>query len=145
MKTTRGHCEVSTTLKKAGLHQTPHRRSILQILIDTDNPLCVSDILKQLEPGEKMNKVTAYRILTSFKAEGIVREIPSDHGVYHYEMACRHNPVHPHVYCRICRSMACLPPVAPSRVRELFAAPPDFEVDHVNVNITGLCRACRRK
>jgi Fur family ferric uptake transcriptional regulator len=145
MKTAREHCEVSKTLKKAGLNQTSHRKSILQILIHTDTPLSVSDILKQLDPGEKMNKVTAYRILTSFKAEGIIREIPSDHGVHHYEMACQHNPVHPHVYCRTCRSMACLPPVAPSRVWSLFAAPPEFKVDHVNVNITGLCRTCRKK
>jgi len=145
MKESREQCEASKTLKKAGLSQTSHRKSILQILIHADTPLSVSDILKQLDQERKMNKVTAYRILTSFKSEGIIREIPSDHGVHHYEMACQHNPVHPHVYCRICRTMTCLPPIMLSLVWDLIATPSDFSIDDIHVNITGLCKGCQKK
>jgi len=145
MKSSREQCEASNTLKNAGLSQTSHRKRILQILIHADTPLSVSDILKHLDPERKMNKVTAYRILTSFKSEGIIREIPTDHGVNHYEMACQHNPVHPHVYCRTCRTMTCMPPITLSQVWDLFATPSDFRIDNINVSITGLCRTCQRK
>lgn len=145
MMAAREKCEVSDTLKRAGLSQTSHRKRILDMLIHAHTPLSASDILKQLGQRKPMNRVTVYRILASFKAEGIIREIPSDHGVHHYEMACLHNPVHPHMYCRLCRTLTCLPPITPYRASELFIAPPDFKVDHVHVNITGLCRTCRKK
>jgi len=145
MKAAREQCEASNTLKQAGLSQTSHRKRILYILIHANTPLSVSDILKQLDQERKMNKVTVYRILSSFKSEGIIREIPTDHGVNRYEMACQHNPVHPHVYCRICRTMTCMPPITLSQVWGLFAPPSDFRIDNINVNITGLCRTCQRK
>jgi Fur family ferric uptake transcriptional regulator len=145
MKTTKEKCDASDTLKKAGLSQTSHRKRILHILIHADTPLSVNDLLKQLDQARKMNKVTAYRILSSFRSEGIVREILSDHGVHHYEMACEHNPIHPHVYCRICRTMTCLPPIKLWHARDLIAIPSNFRIDDIHVHITGLCKGCQKK
>ena len=138
-------CEAAVTLRKSGLSQTSHRKSVLQMLIEAGGPLSAVDILGRMPREKRMNRVTVYRILASFKKEGIVREIPCDRGINYYEMACRHNPVHPHYYCRRCRTLSCLPPMTLSQVWELFSAPSDFRIDNITVNITGLCKSCQKK
>jgi len=138
------HCDIRATLDRAGLAKTSQRVAVLTALVHAETPLSVKDILERLAAGSRVNNVTIYRILASFKAEGIVREIATDHGVSFYEMACRHNPTHPHFYCRACRSLACLPSTEAQRnwLREF--RPAEAIVESVAVNVTGLCRRCRQ-
>jgi len=138
------HCDVIQTLKDTGLRKTPHRMAVLNMLIYADRPLSASDILKK-SPIIKINKVTVYRILSTFKEEGIIREIPTEQRDKHYEMACRHNPIHPHFYCSACKTMTCLEPLTLSQAIELFSKPHGFTIDNISVNITGVCDRCQDK
>lgn len=138
-------CDVIQTLENVGLNKTPHRRTVLEILINTDRPLSASDVLKRNFGKKKINKVTVYRILSTFKKEGIIREVPNARGIKHYEMACRHNPIHPHFHCSVCKTMTCLSPLTLSNALEWFAKPYDFIVEDISVNITGVCNRCRGK
>ncbi|NPV03559.1 MAG: transcriptional repressor [Syntrophaceae bacterium] len=138
------HCDIRTTLDRAGLSKTPQRMAVLRALVHADTPLSAKDILDRLGGGSRINKVTVYRTLSSLKAERIIREIATDHGVSFYEMACLHNPAHPHFYCRACRSLACLPAVEAHRKWLQGLRPSDAVVESVAVHVTGLCRKCLR-
>jgi len=137
------HCNVVITLRKAGLSQTTQRMAVLKVMIHADGPLSVGEILKRTDPEQRINKVTVYRILSSFKENGIIRELPTDQGMNLYEMACLHNPIHPHFYCKTCRTMSCLPPLRLSQAQDWFAGPNAFRIDDVHVHVNGVCRQCR--
>lgn len=132
-------------MQKAGLTSTSRRRAVLEIIIQADGPLSAADILSRTDPRQKINKVTIYRILSSFKEHRIIRELPTDQGMNLYEMACRHNPVHPHFFCKCCRTMACLPPLTLSQAMDWFTGSDAFRIDDVNVHINGICRQCREQ
>ena len=138
-----GHCDIHATLERAGLSKTSQRVAVLTALVHAETPLSARDILARVSGGGRINRVTVYRILASFKAGGIIRELATDHGENFFEMACRHNPAHPHFYCRSCRSLACLPSAGNQErwIREYREA--DEAIETVAIHFTGLCRRCR--
>jgi len=138
-----GHCDPSQTLRNAGLARTSQRLAVLERLIGATGPLSVRDILAETRGTLKINRVTIYRILASFREGGIIREVETGSGTTYYEMACLHNPIHPHFHCRRCGCLACMPPLTLSQAWELFARPTHFLVESVNVHITGICGPCR--
>ena len=139
------HCDINTTLERAGLSKTSQRVAVLAALVHAETPLSARDILQRVSGEGRINKVTVYRILASFKAGSIVREIATDHGENFFEIACRHNPTHPHFYCRICRSLSCLPSADTQErwLRDYRTA--DESIESVAINFTGLCRRCRKE
>lgn len=137
------HCNAAEMLKSSGLSRTAQRLSVLDALLKEDKPLNAKEVLDLC--GDRMNRVTVYRIMESFRNGGIVRELPTESGVKYFEIACRHNPVHPHFYCRDCGAMSCLGPLTASDIWEWFAKPHAFRIDHVSVNITGSCKNCSSK
>jgi len=139
------HCNAAGTLRDAGLSQTTQRMAVLTVIIEANGPLSASEILNRTDSRQKINKVTVYRILSSLKEHRIIRELPTDQGMNLYEMACRHNPIHPHFYCKTCRSMSCLPPLTLSQAMDWFASPNAFRIDDVHVNLNGMCRQCRER
>lgn len=139
------HCNVAATLQKAGLSRTAQRTAVLTVMIRADGPLSVGEILKRTDQVQRINKVTVYRILSSFRENGIIRELPTDQGMNLYEMACLHNPVHPHFYCKTCRTMSCLPPLKLSQALDWLAGPNTFRIDDVHVHVNGLCQRCQKR
>ena len=137
------HCDPSQTLKNAGLTKTPQRMAVLERLIGAAGPLSVRDILAGTRGMLRINRVTIYRILSSFREGGIVREIDAGSGTTYYEMACHHNPIHPHFHCRRCGCLICMSPLTLSQAWDWFARPSDFSVESINVHITGICGPCR--
>ena len=137
-----GHCNAAQTLEKAGLAKTAQRTAVLEIMISAANPLSAADILARLKGRQKINRVTVYRIIASLREGGVVREIETDRGGNCYEIACPHNPVHPHFKCKICGDMICMQPLTFSQAWEWFAQPNDFTIDRITVNIVGTCNAC---
>ena len=139
------YCDIHTTLERAGLSKTSQRVAVLTALVHAQTPLSAKDILDRVSGDSRVNKVTIYRILSSFKAGSIIREIATDHGVNFFEMACRHNPTHPHFYCRVCRSLSCLPEqvLRESRFEHLLTG--RETVDGITLNLTGVCGSCNRR
>jgi Fur family transcriptional regulator, ferric uptake regulator len=113
MKQKDAHCDASQTLRNAGLAKTTQRLAVLEKLIGAAGPLNVHDILAETRGTLKINRVTVYRILASFREGGIIREIEAGNGISYYEMACLHNPIHPHFHCRLCGGLICMPPPDP--------------------------------
>lgn len=145
MKSLTHHCDANLALHKARLYNTSQRRAVLDLLIFSNTPLSVNEILDKIGVQQKINKVTVYRILTAFKQKGIVREIETPRGILYYEISCEHKPVHPHFNCKFCGMLTCMNPMSPRQIRNLIAGAEHHSVEYVNVNITGTCKQCRTK
>lgn len=132
------------TLRQAGIAQTRQREAVLKILQTADQPLSIAVIRERLEKQTRINKVTVYRIISLFKKQGIIRDVLSAGGAVYVEMATSDHPVHPHFSCKNCGSLACLTPLTFSQARQLMAARGNFSVEHIEINISGLCNGCLR-
>ncbi len=131
------------TLQKAALSKTPQRIAVLTLLFKAEAPLSVRDISQELAARVRIDRVTIYRILSLFKQHGIAREIASSGGTNYFEMASLENPVHPHFNCRNCGELSCMEPLTFSQARQLISGKDDYSIDHIEINISGLCAACR--
>ncbi len=131
-----------STLQEAGILATEKRLAVLDILQQSKRPLCVGDIRKALGTKTHVNKVTVYRIVSLLKKRGILRDISSPNGYQFFEMATSDHPMHPHFNCTYCGTLHCLTPLTLSQTRRIFDEPMDFTVQHIEINITGICNQC---
>lgn len=139
MKKKESHCNPREVLEQRKLARTAPRIAILEKLIRSGRALTVNDLVSE---GMEMDRVTIYRTLNTLKGKGIVREIPTPSGTNYYEMACRHNPLHPHFYCTSCRSMTCLPPLAGGELKTWLSLPEGLLARDLTVSVSGLCGRC---
>jgi Fur family transcriptional regulator, ferric uptake regulator len=138
------HCNSVQILSEFRLSKTPHRICVLGLLIQAKQALSAGAIAGMLKGRRGINKVTVYRMLNTFKHAGIIREIATEGGIKHYEMACVHNPVHPHFYCLQCGVMACLTGVSPPEYGNWLSGRP-FKVQNIAINLSGVCAQCQKK
>lgn len=85
-------------LKSKGLKATESRLALLEMLSKNHAPLSIKDIVKKI--GKVADQATVYRMLESFKAAGLVRQIDLQQDFAFYELADTHD--HHHIVCRIC-------------------------------------------
>jgi Fur family ferric uptake transcriptional regulator len=143
MVTNSKHKDALLILQKAGISKTSQRLAVLDILFKATTPLSVNAIRQALETKSNIDKVTIYRILSVFKDRGIIREIASAGGANYFEMATLENPLHPHFSCRNCGAFTCLAPLSFTQAPELILPKDDYSIDHIEINISGLCACCR--
>jgi len=137
------HKDALLILQKAGISKTSQRLAVLDILFKATTPLSVNAIRQALETESNIDKVTVYRILSLFRQRGIIREIASAGGANYFEMATLENPLHPHFSCRNCGAFTCLAPLSFTQAPELILPKDDYSIDHIEINISGLCACCR--
>jgi Fur family ferric uptake transcriptional regulator len=143
MVTNLKHKDALLILQKAGISKTSQRLAVLDILFKATTPLSVNAIRQALETESNIDKVTVYRILSLFRQRGIIREIASAGGANYFEMATLENPLHPHFSCRNCGAFTCLAPLSFTQAPELILPKDDYSIDHIEINISGLCACCR--
>jgi len=143
MVTNLKHKDAMLILQKAGISKTMQRLAVLNILLKATTPLSVNTIRQALETKANIDKVTVYRILSLFRQRGIIREIATTGGANYFEMATLENPLHPHFSCRNCGAFTCLAPLPFTQAPELILSKDDYSIDHIEINISGLCACCR--
>jgi len=131
------------TLKRAGLQKTAQRLAVLNILTRAEQPLTAGDVFLRLPGEQKVNRVTVYRILSSYTRKGIIREFESKRGIHYYEKAWPLTPPHPHFNCRGCGTMICMTAFLSPGPWDQMVNQPDFVIE--NISISGLCGLCRHK
>jgi len=134
---------IEDTLKQAGLQKTAQRLAVLDILTRAEQPLTAGDVFQRLPGAQKVNRVTVYRILSSYTRKGIIREFESKRGIHYYEKAFPPTPPHPHFNCRSCGTMICMTAFRSPVSWEQIVNQPDFVIE--NISISGLCGLCRQK
>lgn len=132
-----------TILKEKGLRVTPFREKFLQIFLESDVALSVTDIENKL--GE-FDRITLYRTIKSFTKKGVIHEIvmPGDIrklALCHIECSGgkgHHEHNHIHFHCKNCKEIYCI---------EMHQVPQfdlnGYEVEQIEVQVKGICSNCK--
>ena len=84
--------KASLLLSDRGLKKTRTRLSILKLLLSSKKPLSHQDISEKI-PG--LDKVTVYRVLSSFLAKNIAHRIETQDHKWHFAVCpCGHTTSH---------------------------------------------------
>ena len=135
-------CNPKALLKENGIRATRKKVAILGCIIASDAPLSAQEIHRRVSSPMNLDIVTVYRTLSTFKEASVVRDIRISTGTQYYEMACDHNPLHPHFLCTSCSRMSCLRSLKGIETEYFSGFADDCEVDEISITITGICPEC---
>jgi Fur family ferric uptake transcriptional regulator len=136
-------CDFQGLLARFQVRATPLRLAVLEALGAANRALRAKDILMLIQNQRRVNKVTVYRILEDFSRRGLIRKIPAEGKAALFELACEHNPPHPHFQCHACGIVECLEPVPLGQVWDEIKGPLGHRADRLEIRVAGLCRRCR--
>ncbi|KGE13680.1 Fur family transcriptional regulator [Sphingobacterium deserti] len=132
-------------LKQNALKVTPHRLRVLQEITHKDAAISQPDLEKIV--GKDIDRVTLYRILSSFEDKGIVHKIFDLNGTATYAIcsaecsADHHHDQHVHFICSVCNSVFCLQEISLPKI----PVPPNFTLHSIALNAVGLCDSCQKE
>ncbi|WP_028297626.1 Fur family transcriptional regulator [Olivibacter sitiensis] len=130
-------------LRKNKLKVTNPRLQVLQIMSEREAAISQPELEKMV--GGDIDRVTLYRVLSTFEEKGIIHKILDLQGTATYAVcssSCNdreHHDEHVHFSCEICNKVYCLP----ESIYPNIAAPKGFLVKHVTINAIGICRYCQ--
>lgn len=136
-------CRADQLLERLKVRKTPARLATLETILELESTFTTSQLLTLVSERVNIDQATVYRIVTLLLERLVIREVAVLNGIQHYELACIHNPVHPHLICSRCGRIECLEAVDFDRVLTLINYDEDFQIDNINININGICKRCR--
>ena len=136
-------CDILRLLAASHIRPTPRKRAVLAAVQYSTIPLTAADVHTAVARTLPIDLATVYRTLSLLSERGIVRAVPDGSGVVRYEMACEHNPVHPHFRCEACGETTCLKEGGPELAAVLRRAARGAQVRDISIILTGICPACR--
>ena len=131
-------------LKQNALKVTPHRLRVLEEITRKDAAISQPDLEKIV--GKEIDRVTLYRILSSFEDKGIVHKIFDLNGTATYAIcsadcsADHHHDQHVHFICSVCNSVFCLEEISLPKI----PVPSNFTLHSIALNAVGLCDSCQK-
>ena len=132
-------CRSRALLNSKGLKVTRQRIAILDIVIMKESVFSANDIYSDL--GGETDLATVYRNLQFFCDENLLREVINKDDRQYFELACVHNPAHPHFYCNSCKKIFCLKEMKNFAPGKLTPGK-RFKVQETVLQFSGICSAC---
>lgn len=134
---------VEELLKNKGVRTTDFRVQVLEIFTDTYTAIDMEVIENSLG---NFDRITLYRTIKTFLEKGLIHEI-NLHGVKKYalcDQGCGENHVHHHDHvhfkCRVCNEVFCIDiPEMPQ------ISIPNYTVEETEIQLTGICKSCKKK
>jgi len=137
------HCDSKELLKSRHIRVTRQKVAILQGILSSSTPVNASDLHDLVSSDIRVDLATVYRTLGSLREKKLVREVADDTGTLYYEIACLHNPVHPHFKCLKCRKISCLEFLDHESTSFMEQYARDCEITEISITLSGTCRECR--
>lgn len=129
--------DVKKILKSNALKITKERELLLDILIDSKEPLSIDEIKKNVK--DKMNTTTIYRTLDRFADLGLVYKTHFGSGKAFYEFQKKH---HHHITCTKCGAQEAID-VCVSSLKIQKTKMKNFSgINNHVLEFFGLCRKC---
>ena len=135
---------VRVRLRARGLRWTPQRRTLLDVLEQTDGHVTGAELVERCrEVDPATTPSTVYRTLDVLEDLGIVRHHHGADG--REEFHVRPQLAHGHLHCQACgRSWELSAAEAGPLIEGLHDAR-GFDVDLTHVTVSGTCAACRAR
>ena len=126
-------------LKQYAQRTTDKRVALLELLVDNPKAFSFSEIEKKLSIS--MDRATIYRTLHTFETIGLIMRVVDNKGTCRYMFNHEdhsHSNAHPHLRCRECERIVCLP----SLPSEYLEGLKDYEIDEIYFLMEGTCPEC---
>lgn len=133
-------CTPESLIEGKKIKLTRQRFDVLEAIINTGKPFSASDLCYEL--ADKIDPATIYRNLEMLAGAGIIRQVMNENERQYYELACKHNPEHPHFYCSSCGKIFCLK--KEKYIRPVKGLSGDFTVEETVINFRGICPECKK-
>lgn len=132
---------VAERLRSRGLRWTPQRRTVIEVLAESDGHITPGDLVARCRARDASTiPSTVYRTLDVLEELGVVRH---GHGAdgreeFHVLPAGEHG----HVHCSACGATWEIGRGAAAAVSESLRVADGFEIDIGHVTLVGRCREC---
>jgi Fur family transcriptional regulator, ferric uptake regulator len=123
-------------------NNTQGKSDVLAFLEKSSSALSQNDLQKKF--GDKYDRVTLYRILSSFEKDGLVHKSIDLKGIarfakchHHGQAEHKHHDMHLHFSCQKCKKVTCLDEDALK-----LNLPKKYTLLQANFMVEGLCNKC---
>lgn len=135
--------EFSKLLRSNSLKKTAPRMRVLEIISNKKTAISQPELEKIT--GDSIDRVTLYRILSTFEEKGIVHRVFDLHGTSAYALCShectdeKHEDNHIHFICSQCNSVYCLDEMPTINID----TPKGFSLQSITINAVGICENCK--
>lgn len=132
-------------LRSNSLKITQPRLRVLKIISEKTTAISQPELEKII--GKSIDRVTLYRILSTFEEKGIVHKVFDLNGTSAYALCSndctvdKHEDNHIHFICSVCNSVYCLDDIPKINID----LPQGFSVQSISINAVGVCENCKTK
>lgn len=133
-------CNAQETLKTHNIRITRQRIELMQSILDIGAPFSVSELFA-VNP-HIADLATAYRFVSLLQKHLVIRNVAQFDDTQYFELACEHNPNHPHFLCKSCHHLICLNILKTSDVLRLAEYAKAQSVEDISVTYSGTCQDC---
>lgn len=138
------HTTAARRLAASGQRYTSSRRAIVDVLVRTQAPMTLPDILSA---DTTLAQSSAYRNLSELIAADVVHRIVTTDEHAHFELAEDLTEHHHHLICSSCGSVTDFQVPAAveaelDRALDQIAERETFAVDHHRLDLVGRCHQC---
>ncbi len=133
---------ITKALKDAGQSVTRPRLQVFEALHRADGPVAVSTLAGLLE--SQMDRASVYRTVGLFRKLGFIRDVAAGWRPM-VELGDRFDPHHHHLTCTDCGRSAVFEDKGLEQVLVKLAMDQGYLLANHQVELTGLCSACRFK
>lgn len=137
--------QIKAILESKNIRISPIKERILGIFLQESIPLSAAGIHQKLANEFQINLTSVYRSLHLFKERGILREVLGGASESYFELATGEFPLHPHLWCKECKQVICLPPLSLEETLWLASTAKAHEVHSIALSLEGRCAACLQK
>lgn len=128
-------------LKHQGHKITEVRMELVKILLSSDTPLSINDLIDKLKAKElKPNKTTVYREVEFLKELEVIQEVDFGEGKKRYEISNTH---HHHVVCINCKTIKDISLEDVDSLNRKIAQKTGFKSVGHSLEFFGLCSKCQ--
>ncbi len=130
-------------LRSEGKRITPQRALVLQIIEESDGHLDADEIYRRARARDpRLSLSTVYRTLSVLKELDLVREFHFAEEHHHYEI--KDQAEHYHLICSRCGKIVEFESLLAEKLKAQIGREHDFRVDHVHIDLAGLCAQCQQ-
>ena len=135
--------DFSSVLRENKLKVTQPRLRVLELINAKTTAISQPELEKVV--GNDIDRVTLYRILSSFEEKGLLHKVFDLNGTATYALCSvncsvdHHHDQHVHFICSACNSVFCLDEISLPKIN----LPAGFTFQEMVINAIGLCNNCK--
>lgn len=125
-------------IRAIGERGTTARIEVLAALLASPKALAHTELEERF--GDKINRVTIYRVLDWLTDKQLAHRIAGDDRVWRYTAGNEELHQHAHFQCEKCAQVVCLDQV---NLAFAIALPEGYRSHHIDMTVRGECAKCR--